>query len=198
MEKLPFEISKSCIGWSVQIAGASCLISSIHLANNGLYVNVPRGDFLLPATIDDFSNFNTTVMPVLALLTREIVSIGDKLLFSLKEKTNVKSPLGRIEPSTINYMSYYQWDTWYTPPGCSQSQIPSHLFGFSPPPSILQKLMSLSYEAVATSDGSYTTVINDPNGHYDEFGFKKVANGYYSGIIDSVWDFHSHEEEFEN
>lgn len=32
LEKLPFKLSKNCVGWSVQIAGVSCLIASVYLA----------------------------------------------------------------------------------------------------------------------------------------------------------------------
>ncbi|KAG2230369.1 hypothetical protein INT48_007664 [Thamnidium elegans] len=181
----------------IRIVGASCVIPSVHLATNGLHVNLSRGDLLLPTTIGNFADFNTTVMSVLMLLKKEVVSIADKLLLVLKEKTVVKGPLSRSKANSTNYMFYYQRDTWYTPPRRSQSQIPSNLFGFPPPPSILQKVMPLSYKTTKTSEGASNSFVDDSEGGYDEFGFKKVENEYYSNVTDSVWGYHPHQEEYE-
>lgn len=109
-----------------------------------------------------------------------------------------KVPLGRTKSNNANYMSYYQRDTWYTPPRRSQAQIPSNLCGFPPPPSVLQKLMSLSYEATETGEGTSNAFVDDSKGGYDEFGFKKERNGYHCKATDSVKDFHPHQEESEN
>lgn len=56
--------------------------------------------------------------------------------------------------------------------------------------------MSLSYEAAHSDKSTDGTAIDDLDG-YDEYGFKKVDNGYYSKVTNSLWDSHPHQEERE-
>lgn len=100
-----------------------------------------------------------------------------------------------MKGNSANYMSFYQRDTWYTPSRCSVPCIPTNLFGFPPPPLILQKLLSLSYEASETDGSDNNARAAASTGGYDEFGFKKIENGFYSQITNSSWDFHSHHHE---
>lgn len=79
---------------------------------------------------------NDTVVSVLFLFRRKVMLIADKLHSVLQEKTDLKGLLGRVKQENSQFMSYYQRDNCYTPPGQFQSQIPSNLFGIPPPPSI--------------------------------------------------------------
>lgn len=65
------------------------------------------------------------------------------------------------------------------------------MFGYPSLPSLLHKLLQLSYEGRSQDQGSSTDTTD--NG-YDEYGFKVVEDGFYSKIIDLVWTFHPHKE----
>ncbi|KAL9553412.1 hypothetical protein MBANPS3_003297 [Mucor bainieri] len=193
LNMVSFQKSNSCVGWTIQIAGSSCLIASVHLAENGLYVNMPRGHCQLPPTIDDLDDFANSVLPVLLLFRSGVTSVASMLLEELKAKPhNVGKALGHIpQKSQVNYKAYYQRDTWYTPPGKSRSKPPCNLFGFAPPPNILQELLKLSYEKPSNLE-DHDSDPEDGNGNYDEYGFKQVPNGFYNKTTNKIWDYHPH------
>lgn len=49
--------------------------------------------------------------------------------------------------------------------------------------------MPLSYEATGTNESSSSASVGGSSSGYDKFGVKKVENGHYSKITDSVWNF---------
>lgn len=167
-----------------QIASNTCIISTLDLACNGLYVATSQTHFVLPSKPDDFNNLDSPFEYLLAIKSN-MESLGLELRSIISD-----GYMGTVEslginqlPRTITECVNWTRPTYYSPPGKSRSTVPSFVFG-GPPPSILNKLKE-AYEA----DRGYK--YEDDDHGFDEFGWKQLANGkYYNKFIKEVADSH--------
>jgi hypothetical protein len=58
--------------WTFQFIGLNRRISSIHLAENGLYVAIPQLEFKFPHNLDNLSTFIDAYSSLKTILVREI------------------------------------------------------------------------------------------------------------------------------
>ena len=85
---------------------------------------------------------------------------------SLATKHSVGTALGRANLEDMNLDPRIHWirDTYYTPSTKRKPSLPTYLFGCAPPPSIMDKLMSLSYESKQNQNPLYKDCTFDENG----------------------------------
>ncbi|CAO3595505.1 unnamed protein product [Absidia cylindrospora] len=164
-------------GWGIQIIGASCLIRSLHLADNGLYVAIHHFDITLPRSIPELQQFTTTMSQLLTFRQHLLKSVNFILLHA---KSNNKQPDSFNSRDVTVVVDGKQRDTWYTPPENTESRLPMNLTGLSPLPSLKANLLSL---ACKDSLGA----VNDKNNSEedrDDFGWKydgKIWCNMYTG-----------------
>lgn len=135
------------MGWSVQIGGSSCFFSSIHLDAGGLYLKVPKFQFALPSTIANLDNY-TDILSKLLTFRKSMYCIADTIEESLTTKHSVETALGRANNDEMNFDPRIYWihDSYYTLPSNAKSALPTYLFGYAPPSSIMDRFLSLSHE----------------------------------------------------
>lgn len=135
------------MGWSVQIGGSSCFFSSIHLDAGGLYLKVPKFQFALPSTIANLDNY-TDILSKLLTFRKSMYCIADTIEESLTTKHSVETALGRANNDEMNFDPRIYWihDSYYTLPSNAKPALPTYLFGYAPPSSIMDRFLSLSHE----------------------------------------------------
>ncbi|KAK4512007.1 uncharacterized protein ATC70_013249 [Mucor velutinosus] len=159
--------SKSTVssGWTFQIGGSSCFVSSIHLDANGLYVVVPQYQFVLPASLSELDLF-PDILAKLLTFRQSMYSIADVVQETLNQKHSVGTALGRAGTNEeIDPRICWIRDSYYTPPRNTAPIMPTCIFGVAPPPSsILDRLLSVSYEERKANDSTYKGCKFDENG----------------------------------
>ncbi|KAG1166913.1 hypothetical protein G6F46_008064 [Rhizopus delemar] len=165
---------KSRRAYLFQIVCNTCIVSTLDLAYNGLYVAASQTRFVLPSKPDDFNDLNMPLEYLLAIKS-SMESLGLELRSIISN-----GRMGTVESLDINQLprmitERVNWTrpTYYSPPDKAPSIIPSFVFGV-PPPSILSKLKE-AYKA-------------DRGNKYeedDEFAWKLLTNGkYYNGYLE--------------
>lgn len=134
---------KSCRAYLFQIAGSECIVSSISLGSNGLYVVLHQNDISLPCSPQELDNLSS-FLPLLSSYKREIESLALEAKSKSSQKFGTRKVLGLEQTKKVWECIHWVRDTYYSPPPKSISAIPCSLFG-SPPPNILSKLKS-AYE----------------------------------------------------
>jgi hypothetical protein len=164
-------------GWGIQIIGASCLIRSLHLADNGLYVAIHHFDITLPRSIPELQKFTTTMSQLLTFRQHLLKSVDFILLHA---KSNNKQPDSFNSRDVTVVMDGKQRDTWYTPPENTESRLPVNLTSLSPLSSLKANLLSL---ACKDSLGALNDK-NDDDEDRDDFGWNydgKIWCNMYTG-----------------
>jgi hypothetical protein len=185
---LPNSMSDNRVGWSLLIAGATCSISCLYLDANGLYVNIPKFDFSLPANFLELPTFADTLV-LLLTFRREIYSLADALENKLSQKLSVIHALGRQDDVQVfNAKTFWKRGTYYTPPAEIASVAPKYLFGSPPTESILQKLKKLAPKDATIDDLGNNDKERDIDSSIasDEFGWAKTGSHWYNRFTNEI------------
>ncbi|KAI8143170.1 hypothetical protein BJV82DRAFT_103049 [Fennellomyces sp. T-0311] len=167
----------SIFTWMLQIAGANCSISTIHLAGNGLYTTVYQHSFDLPLSVDAFPTFRNTLKFLLAM-KEHITKTANKFVEVKSRRNSIRDNLGQFASESSDDEDYpWTRDTWYTPlrDDPKRSVIPDHMFGHSSKP--LDRTLLVPEDSTITVE--HVAMPSQLEG-IDPFGFKKVESGWYN------------------
>ncbi|CAO0793254.1 unnamed protein product [Mucor circinelloides] len=181
--------------WSIQISGLQCVVSTQHLCSNGLYVSVPRFDFVFPknlSSLDELDNMYKGLLTAIEDMERRSYLVENFLKQNQEqEQSNLTNVLGfnqfnDEDTSKVEEDVYsYKRPSWYTPPREERykSVIPVHLFG--------RKRSATTISSISLSNP--TTANNTVP---DEYGFYE-CDGKYKNIEfpDLIFDTHPHQHE---
>ena len=137
--------SRPCTAWGVQIMGPSCLIFSLHLSDQGLYIALPRFDIMLPRSTAELIKFEKTMVDLLTFHREVLKSVNFVMehFISNKQLKSLNRPKAQMTSATQD--SSPQRDTWYTPPKGTASRQPVRLVS-AVPQSLNAKLLSIACE----------------------------------------------------
>ncbi|CAO3618345.1 unnamed protein product [Cunninghamella blakesleeana] len=169
--------SESCFTWLIQLSGATCQISTIHLASNGLYVVLPRFNFSLPNYIHDIPKFQQILQSLLTM-KHYISTIAACIIDKKKRRNSINERLGKVPAKKLNSKLAWARDTWYSPSKHDDSAIPKNMFGFNGAntdifKTIIQEMANDEKEV--KKDGG-----ENVNEDEDEFGYIKISDGWYN------------------
>ncbi|CEP14467.1 hypothetical protein [Parasitella parasitica] len=103
------------MSYMIQITGSSCVLSTMHLAVNGLYVTMHRHTFNIPHSFDDLFSLPETLAQLLTM-KRELQSVADKIIKERKKIHTTEGSFNRRKMPIINDKLSWLRCTWYTPP----------------------------------------------------------------------------------
>ncbi|KAG1138487.1 hypothetical protein G6F38_010524 [Rhizopus arrhizus] len=137
--------SRACTAWGVQIMGPSCLIFSLHLSDQGLYIALLRFDIMLPRSTAELIKFEKIMVDLLTFHREVLKSVNFVMehLISNKQLKSLNLPKAQMTSATQD--SSPQRDTWYTPPKGTASRQPVRLVS-AVPQSLNAKLLSIACE----------------------------------------------------
>ncbi|KAG1171745.1 hypothetical protein G6F70_006360 [Rhizopus microsporus] len=125
-------------------------------------VIVPKFQFALPSTIANLDNY-TDILSKLLTFRKSMYCIADTIEESLTTKHSVETALGRANNDEMNFDPRIYWihDSYYTLPSNAKSALPTYLFGYAPPSSIMDRFLSLSHEKKIRPETYGLTSSND-------------------------------------
>ncbi|KAG2198818.1 hypothetical protein INT47_000734 [Mucor saturninus] len=157
--------SHACTAWGVQIMGPSCLIFSLHLSDQGLYVALPRFDITIPRSNAELIEFEKSMVDLLTFHREVLKSVNFVMKHLISNKQLKSLNLIKAHMKSATQDSSPQRDTWYTPTYGTASRQPVRLVSAAPQ-SLNAKLLSvaceesmtvryhgLKYQGIVTPDG---------------------------------------------
>ncbi|KAJ8662584.1 hypothetical protein O0I10_001545 [Lichtheimia ornata] len=166
--------------WGVQIIGPSCVISSIHLSDSGLYIVLPRFDITLPRSICDLKHFETTMIQLLTF-QQQLQKSADSILSHHQASKHLRS-LNHNTSNNERTHIHRQRDTWYTPPEKTSSRIPLNLTSLSRPRSLTEKLLTVACEESISALMQPAAAQSEDDLDADEFGWKYDGEMWHNRI----------------
>ena len=94
--------SRACTTWGVQVMGSSCLIFSLHLSDQGLYIALPRFDIMLPRSTAKLIKFEG-IMVNLLTFHREVLKSVNFVMEHLISNKPLKSLLLSLHINKIAF-----------------------------------------------------------------------------------------------
>lgn len=82
-------VDDEVMSYMIQITASSCVLSTMHLAVNGLYVSKHRHTFNIPHSFDDLSSLSDTLSQLLTI-KRELQLVADKVIKEMKKTRTVE------------------------------------------------------------------------------------------------------------
>lgn len=116
-------------------------------------------------------------------------SAAGDICTSLVEINSIKRPLGNEQSPKVSEAVNWTRDTWFTPPRNSLSKLPVNMYGLTPPASMLEKLVKLSYEKEEDRNIYH-------RGNFDFIGWCILDDGrWYNVYTGNYSDVHPYAEE---
>ncbi|KAG2205558.1 hypothetical protein INT47_005933 [Mucor saturninus] len=89
------------MSYMIQITGPSCVLSTIHLAVNGLYISKHRHTFNIPHSFDNLSSLSDTLSHLLTM-KRELQLVADKVIKERKKTHTAEDSFNRHKMPIMN------------------------------------------------------------------------------------------------
>ncbi|KAI8087139.1 hypothetical protein BDF21DRAFT_460801 [Thamnidium elegans] len=158
--------------WSFQVSGEG--YHSFHLPM--IAATQPLLEF--KKTLEFLFEFKSHIVDMIVIINQNNI-----------RRNSINDNFGRFSQNSSSRRDISLWtrETWYTPhrnEGKS-SVVPSHLFGFRRPASLLEKLLLLSSDNEADNANSS---VSEDNG--DAYGFIKTQSGWYNKYTKEIHENH--------
>ncbi|KAG2218428.1 hypothetical protein INT45_013172 [Circinella minor] len=156
------------MSWIIQVSGANCRFSSVHLARDGLYVILKRYMFNLPNSMKEFDKIAKDLM----------------MLITFK--------VGDFNSTNIDNHIHWMRDTWYTPSQNARlSTVPANMFSridriFSEEVVLTESEEDNEVEKEGEKEEEFSKV--------DEYGYRKVSNGWLNIFTKNITEQHPLQE----
>lgn len=167
--------------WNIQTTGPHCILSTIHLEAQGLYINKHRHSFNIPSLNSCLEDVGASIEWLIAMRDQMLRLENLIKKHSIKKHCN-DSTFNRKDKQIPNPKLAYIRDTYYTPPRNEQSKLPVFIYSVSPPEALSE---SSKYHQHKTDDPLDTA---DSAKEYefiteaDKYGYRTVRGGTFYNI----------------